>query len=53
MHGVSNYDGTSNVRFDKESKMSAGVSQYEDELKVAEDTTGVEMTVRRKQSEVL
>ena len=42
----------SNVRFDKESRMSAGVS-YEDELKAAEDAAGLNFTVRRKQTEVL
>ena len=42
----------SNVRFDKESRMSAGVS-YEDELKAAEDGAGLNFTVRRKQTEVL
>ena len=39
----------SNVRFDKE---SSGAS-CEDELKNAEDKPGLQMTVRRKQYEVL
>ena len=50
--GTTNFDGMSNVRFDKESRLSMDGAS-EDQLKAAQDASGLDQRVRRKQSEVL